>query len=84
MHQTATAAQGLLSDVLHDLSRHAKNNGTAVGSQLKETLATFAQQVASVGHAQLETGASLAHTTADIIGKIASGVLSGINDQSKK
>ncbi|MDE2388714.1 MAG: hypothetical protein KGN35_06475 [Betaproteobacteria bacterium] len=84
LHQTATAAQGLLSDVLHDLGRHAKNNGTAVGSQLKETLATFAQQVTSVGHAQLETGATLAHTTADIIGKIASGVLSGINDQSKK
>jgi len=84
LHQTATAAQGLLSDVLHDLSRHAKNNGTAVGSQLKETLATFAQQVASVGHAQLESGATLAHATADIIGKIASGVLSGISDQGKK
>lgn len=84
LHQTATAAQGLLSDVLHDLGRHAKNNGTAVGSQLKETLATFAQQIASVGHAQLETGTTLAHTTADIIGKIASGMLSGISDQSKK
>ncbi|MBV6447541.1 DUF6781 family protein [Nitrosomonas sp.] len=84
LHQTATSAQGVLSDILHDLSRHAKNNGTAVGSQLKETLATFAQQVASVGHAQLESGATLAHATADIIGKIASGVLSGINDQSKK
>jgi hypothetical protein len=84
LHQTASAAQGLVSDVLHDLGQHAKNNGTAVGSQLKETLATFAQQVASVGHAQLETGATLAHATADIIGKIASGVLSGISDQGKK
>jgi len=83
LHHTATTAQGLVADILHDLNRHAKNNGTAVGSQLQETLAIFAQQIASVGHAQLETGTSLAHTTADFIGKIASGVMAGINDQAK-
>lgn len=83
LHNTATAAQGLIADVLHDLSRHAKSNGTAVGSQLKETLAIFTQQIASVGHSQLEAGASLAQKTADFIGKIATGVLSGVKDQSK-
>lgn len=83
LHHTATTAQGLIADILHDLNRHAKNNGTAVGSQLQETLAIFTQQIASVGHAQLETGANLAQTTADFIGKIASGVLAGINDQAK-
>ncbi|MER0214622.1 MAG: hypothetical protein DU481_00170 [Nitrosomonas sp.] len=83
LHHTATAAQGLIADVLLDLSHHAKNTGTNVGSQLKETLATFAQQVASVGNVQVETGASLAQKTVDIVSKAASGVLSGIKDQTK-
>ena len=83
LHHTATAAQGLIADVLLDLSHHAKNTGTNVGSQLKETLATFAQQIASVGNVQVETGASLAQKTADIVSKAASGVLSGIKDQTK-
>ena len=83
LHHTATTAQGLVADVLYDLSRHAKNNGTMVGSQLKETLTIFAQQTAAVGQSQLATGATLAHTTADFVVKIANGVLSGITAPSK-
>lgn len=83
LHHTATTAQGLIADILLDLSHHAKNTGTTVGSQLKETLATFAQQIASVGHSQLETGASLAQSTANFVNKITDGVLSGIKDQAK-
>jgi len=83
LHHTATAAQGLIADVLLDLSHHAQNTGTNVGSQLKETLATFAQQIASVGNVQVETGASLAQKTADLVSKAANGVLSGIKDQTK-
>ncbi|MEQ1721420.1 MAG: DUF6781 family protein [Nitrosomonas sp.] len=83
LHKTANAAQGLTADILHDLGRHAKNNGTAVGLQLIETLEIFKQQIASIGHAQLETGVSLAHATADLMGKIANGVLSGVNDKIK-
>jgi hypothetical protein len=83
LHHTATAAQGLIADVLLDLSHHAKNTGTHVGSQLKETLATLAQQIASVGHSQVEAGASLAQKTADFVSKSANGVLSGIKDQAK-
>ncbi|SFE17083.1 DUF6781 family protein [Nitrosomonas sp. Nm166] len=83
LHHTATTAQGMIADILLDLSHHAKNTGTIVGSQLKETLAIFTQQIASVGHSQLETGISLAQKTADFVNKIAEGVLSGIKDQSK-
>lgn len=83
LYHTATAAQGLIADVLLDLSHHAQNTGTHVGSQLKETLATFAQQIASVGHSQVEAGTSLAQKTADFVSKSATGVLSGIKDQSK-
>lgn len=82
LHHTASTAQGLIADILHDLGKHARNNGTAVGSQLKETLATLAQQVAAVGHAQLESGVTLAQKTAEFVGKFASGVLSGIKDRN--
>jgi hypothetical protein len=83
LHHTATTAQGLIADILLDLSHHAKNTGTTVGSQLQETLAVFAQQIASVGHSQLESGTNLAQKTADFVSKTANGVLSGIKDQAK-
>jgi hypothetical protein len=73
----------VLSDILHDIATHAKNNGTVVGAQLKETLAIFAQQAASISHVQLDAGAHLAQSTADFIQKIASGVLSGIKDHTQ-
>jgi len=83
LHRTGTAAQGVIAEILLDLSQHAKNNGTTVGSQLKETLAIFAQQIAAVGQSQLETGATLAQKTAEFVSKITQGVLSGIKDKSK-
>lgn len=83
LQKTSSAAQGMVADILHDLTRHAKTNGTEVGAQLKETLAVLAQQIASAGHVQVATGISLAHATAEFVGKIASGVLSGINEQKK-
>ncbi len=83
LQDTAKSTQGLVSSTLHDLGDHARNNGTAVGAQLKETLAIFTQQISSVGHAQLEAGAHLAHATADFINKIANGVLDGVKDRGK-
>ncbi len=83
LQATASNAKGIIADTLHDLTNHAKNNGTEVGEQLKQTLAAITQQTASAGHAQLEAGAKLAHATADLIGKIASGVLSGMVDNGK-
>jgi hypothetical protein len=83
LNNTASATKGLVSDIFHDLAGHAQRNGTAVGQQLKETIAIFAQQMKSVGHTQLETGAYLAHSTADFIHQLADGVLSGIKDRKK-
>ena len=83
LHNTAVTAKGLVADTLHDLASHAKRNGTAVGEQLKLTLATLAQQMSSVGHAQLEAGVKLAQSTADLISKIAAGMLAGMEDRGK-
>lgn len=80
---SASAAKGLVADTLHDLVAHAKRNGTAVGTQLKDTLTTFTQQMTSAGHAQLEAGVQLTHATADLLRKIAAGVLSGIAERVK-
>lgn len=83
LHDTASTAKGLVADTLHDLAGHAKRNGTAVGEQLKLTLATLTQQMSSVGHAQLEAGVKLAQSTANLISKIAAGMLAGMEDRKK-
>jgi len=83
LKNTASATQGLISDIFHDITKHAQNNGTVVGTQLKETLGIFAQQAASVGHAQMEAGAQLTQATAGFIHKITSGVLSGLKDHTQ-
>tara|TARA_R110002073_G_scaffold291908_2_gene457068 strand:+ start:446 stop:1144 length:699 start_codon:yes stop_codon:yes gene_type:complete len=83
LHHTARTTKGFIADTLHDLVRHAQNNGTAVGEQIKETLLAFTQQMASVGHTQLDAGVHLTHATADLIHKTATGILMGINNQTK-
>ncbi len=84
LKHTATAAQGLIAETLRDLFTHAQRNGTVVGTQLKDTLAVFAHQMASTGRAQLEAGVQLTQMTADLLYKISSGVLTGITDQIKQ
>ncbi|MDP1559676.1 MAG: hypothetical protein Q8K59_02640 [Nitrosomonas sp.] len=83
LKDTASTAKGLVADTLHDLVHHAQRNGTAVGEQLKETLATLAQQMASVGHTQLEAGVKLTHATAKLIRDVATGIITGIEDRDK-
>ncbi|MDL1865874.1 hypothetical protein FBR06_01215 [Betaproteobacteria bacterium PRO4] len=84
LKHAATAAQGLLAETLKDLLAHAQHNGTAVGAQLKDTLAVFAHQIASTGRAQFEPGVKLTQTTADLLYKISTGVLSGITNQDDR
>ncbi len=84
LKHTATAAQGLIAETLQDMLSHAQHNGTAVGMQLKDTLAVFAHQIASTGRAQFEAGVKLTQTTADLLYKISTGVLSGITGQTNR
>lgn len=83
LQASASAAKDLVTDTLHDLVTHAKRNGTAVGTQLKDTLTTFSQQMTAAGHSQLEAGVKLTHATADLMRKIAAGVLSGLAERVK-
>src|SRR5690606_32033053 len=43
LQNAASGAKGALSDILQDIATHAKNNGTVVGAQLKETLTILTQ-----------------------------------------
>lgn len=83
LKDTAATTKGLAADTLHDLVRHAENNGTAVGEQLKETLVTLAQQMSLVGKAQLNISINLAHETTKFLHEIASGIITGIEDRNK-
>ena len=84
LSHAAKTAQGLIAETLQDIHTHAVRNGTAVGAQLKDTLAVLAYQVASTGRAQLEAGVQLTQMTADMLHKISSGVLTGIADRIKQ
>jgi uncharacterized protein YicC (UPF0701 family) len=80
---SASAAKGAVADTLHDLLAHAKRNGTAVGSQLKDTLAVIAHQMTLVGHTQFQEGIHFTQATADLMRKIAAGLLTGIAERVK-
>lgn len=79
----ATAAQDLVKETLGDLVMHAKRNGTAVGSQLKDTLSTFNHQMTSTGQNQLEAGLELTHAITHLMREAAAGVLTGIAERVK-
>ena len=83
LQSSASTAHKVVSETLHDLATHARRNGTAVGSQLKDTLEAFNQQVASLGHVQLEAGIELTHAITSIMREAAADALNSIADRVK-
>jgi uncharacterized protein YjhX (UPF0386 family) len=75
---SASSAQQAVSEALHDFITHAKRNGTAVGSQLEDTLAAFNREMSSTGQTGLETGVRLTHAITELMRQVATGVLSGM------
>jgi hypothetical protein len=73
----------VVSETLHDLALHAKRNGTAVGSQLKDTLKAFNQQITSVGHERLEAGIELTHAITNLMREAAAEALDSIAERVK-
>lgn len=67
--------------ILHDLATHVRLQGSAVGTQAKDTLTVLAHQLALVGRAQAVAGLQLAQTTSSLLRQLAAGALTGLADQ---
>lgn len=80
LQRSASSARDAAGEILHDLAAHASNQGTAIGTQLKDTLAVFARQIGAAGSAQVGVGLHLAKNTSDLLRQIAAGVLTGLAD----
>lgn len=80
---SASTAQKAVSETLHDLVAHAQRNGTAVGSQLTDTLAAFNREITSAGQTRFEAGMQLTHAITDLMRQVTAGVLTGIAERIK-
>ena len=80
LQSSASAARNAAGEILHDLAAHTRTQGTAVGTQLKDTLSVFARHIGAAGRAQVGAGLHLAKNTSDFARQIAAGVLTGLAD----
>jgi hypothetical protein len=83
LQNSALGAKDAAGDILHDLAAHTRTHGSALGAQLKETLAVIARQIAAAGHAQVGASLHFAQATSDLLRQIAAGVLTGLADHVK-
>src|SRR3989338_7421225 len=63
LQSSASAARNAAGEILHDLAAHTRTHGSAVGTQLKETLSVFARHIGAAGRAQGGGGLHLAEKT---------------------
>lgn len=80
LRSSASAARNATGEILHDLAAHARTHGSAIGTQLKDTLSVFAHHIGAAGRAQVGIGLHLAKNTSDLVRQIAAGVLTGLAD----
>ena len=83
LQTSASGTKDVASDILHDLAAHSRTHGSAVGAQLKDTLAVLTHQVGITGRSQVAAGLHLAKATSDLVRQIAAGVLTGVADHVK-
>jgi len=83
LQNSASAAKDAAGEILRDLAAHTRTYGTSVGAQMTETLGVISHQIDAAGRAQAGAGLHLARNTADLLRKIAAGVLSGLADHVK-
>lgn len=83
LQSSASNVKDTAGEVLYDLAAHLRIYGSAVGAQLKETLAVITHQLGAAGRAQVGAGLHLAQATSDLVRQIAAGVLSGLADHVK-
>lgn len=83
LQTSASASRDTADEILHDLAAHARTHGTAIGAQVRETLAVFTHQLGTAGHAQATAGLHLAQAGTDLLRQIGAGVLNGLADHVK-
>ena len=83
LQSSASVAKDAAGEILHDLAAHTRTHGSAVGAQMKETLAVIVHQLGAAGRAQIGVGLHLAQNTSDFLRQIAAGVLTGLADHVK-
>lgn len=81
LQQAASAAKGTASDILSDLASHARIHGSAVGSQMTDTVATIGREISAAGSARINAGLHLARDTANHMRKLAAGALNSLADR---
>lgn len=83
LQTSASGTRDAAGEILHDLAAHARTHGSALGTQIKESLAVITHQLAAAGHSQAVAGLHLAQATTDLLRQIAAGVLTGVADHVK-
>jgi len=83
LQNSASGGKDVAGEILHDLAAHGRTNGSAVGTQLKETLAVITHQLGTAGRTQVIAGLHLAQATSNLLRQIAAGVLTGLADHVK-
>jgi len=78
LQQSAAITRDTASNILSDLADHAKIHGSAVGRQMRVTVAVISHQLKAAGSAQADIGLHLARSTADFVRQIAAGMLTGL------
>ena len=74
----AKAGSATLSTALADFQTHARITGNALGEQLAGNIAALQRLLPPAGREGLKAGAQTAREAAERIGRIASGILAGI------
>lgn len=80
LQASASSTKDAAGEILHDLATHLHTQGSHVGAQAKNTLASLAHQLGTVGRAQAGIGLHLAQATSGYLRLIAAGVLDGLAD----
>jgi uncharacterized protein YicC (UPF0701 family) len=83
LQESASAAQDLVEVTLRDIILHAKRNGTAVGSQLKDTIEALNHQLKSTTHSQFEAGIHLTQAITDTLRQAAANALTEVAERIK-
>lgn len=81
LQEAASTAKGTAGDILSDLSSHARIHGSAVGQQMKDTVASIAHEISAAGSAQISAGLHLAKSTSEYMRKLAAGALNSLADR---